>query len=81
MQGDEIIEFLVERRSADTLAGIVNLNLDLSFFHDYGHDALIVHIQTGHTNGIKQTCKAELTMDDIARVNVLQLLVLDGFQV
>ena len=53
MKRDEIIQFLVERRTTDTLAGIVDSDLNLPLFYNNRHDALVIHIQTGHANGIK----------------------------
>ena len=77
MEVDEFIELIVEGGTGDGLRRIVYLNENLTLFQHDGHDALIVHEEVGHTNGIEQPRKAELSVYDFTGVNVLQFVILN----
>ena len=78
---NELIEPVVQGGASHALLGIVDADADLALLQHDGHDAVVVHEEIGHAHGVEQSGKAELSVNDLAGVNVFQLVVLDGFQV
>ena len=78
---DKVVKQLVQGRAAHLLRGIVDANHDVALLHDYGHDALVVHEETGQEGGVEYARELELAMHHLARIDALQLLILDGLQV
>ena len=79
---DELIQLVVQRRSADTAASIVNMDLYLPLLnHDRHRERLVIHVERCQLDSIQKTCKTEFAVYDVAGVQVFQLLVLHRFQI
>jgi hypothetical protein len=78
---NKVVKTVVERRTRNQLLGPVYLNGDFALFQYDGHDALVVHEETGNAHGVEHTRELELAVYHVTRVEVLQFLILDGLQV
>ena len=78
---DELVEFVIERSSAHTLRGIVQFDDYLTLFQNHRHDTLLIHEEVSHPHGVEHTAEVKLSMHDITRVDTLQLVILDSFQI
>ena len=78
---EKVVELLVKRRSAHLLACIVYLYGYLSFFQYHRHDALVVHKEVDHSHRIESAVEVKLPVHDVTRVDILKLIVFNGFEV
>ena len=79
---DKLIELLVQWRTSDGTAGIVDMNLYLALLDDNRHhQRFIVHIEISQFHGVDKSGKPEFSMYHITGVHILQLLILDSFQI
>ena len=78
---EKLIEGLVERRAADHLLRIVDGDGNLPLLQHDGQDALRIHIEIDHANGVQLTMEGELSVYDITGVDVCHLAILDSPQI
>jgi len=78
---DKMIQAVVQRCTTHALTGIINLNRDITFFQHDGHNALIVHKDACHSDGVEKSCKTELTVNDITGVYILKLFILECLEI
>ena len=75
------IQAVVQRSTSNALHSILNADHDIALFQYDRHDALVIHEETDHTDGIQQTRKMEFAMNHLAGVDILKIVVLHSLQI
>ena len=78
---NKLIQLVVEWSSTHLLACVVYPDGYLARLKHDWHNALVVHEEVYHSYSVEDSVEMKLSMHNVARVDVLQLVVLDGFQV
>ena len=78
----KLVEFVVERCAADLLLCVVELDADVALLDDDGlREVLVVHEDAGDVGAIYFAAEGELTVYDVAGVEVGQVAVLRHLQI
>ena len=78
----KLVEFVVERCAADLLLCVVELDADVALLDDDGlREVLVVHEDAGDVGAIYFAAEGELTVYDVAGVEVGQVAVLCHLQI
>ncbi len=78
---EELEEFVVKRRSAYRLLCIVQPYSDVALLYYDGNDALVVHKDVGHAYGVVSSAELELPVNDVARIDVLEVIILQNLKI
>ena len=78
---EELEQLVVERRAAHGLLGVVYLYGYVACLKHKRHHALVIHEDVCHANGVKRSVKLKLSMHNIARVETLEIVVLENLQI
>ena len=78
---EELEEFVVKRRSANSLLRVVQLYSDVALLYNDGNDALVVHKDVRHAYGVVCSAELELSVNDVARIDVLEVIILQNLKI
>ena len=78
---EELEQLIIERCAADCLLSVVYFDSDVTLFEHERQYAFIIHENIGHTYRVERTIEMELTMYNVARINSLEVVVMQYFQI
>ena len=78
---EELEEFVVKRGSAYGLLRVIQPYSDVALLYYDGNDALVVHKDIRHAYGVVCSAELELSVNDVARIDVLEVIILQNLKI